>query len=144
MLIARSTILWEFYGVSAVLGLSRDVAVKIGSHIDYDNISTLEYIIKHAPNIPTSAIYGVLRTDNRTYLFMHRIKGGPLDALWPGLDEAQKISIRHQLTPMSKSLREIPRPPLEDGMFTLGGGNPRRCKDQRRNLFIATCPIASE
>jgi aminoglycoside phosphotransferase (APT) family kinase protein len=127
-----------------VLGLSPNVAVKIGSAIDYDHISTVEYINEHAPDVPTPAVYGVLKTDTRTYLFMTRINGVSLDKLWPALDEAQKTSIRDQLTPIFKQLRAIPRPPLEDGKFTLGGGRPRRCKDMRRQERIASYPIGSE
>jgi hypothetical protein len=143
-LLARSTVLWEFYSVAAVLGLSPNVAVQIGSHIDYDRISTLKYINEHAPDVPTPAVYGVLRSKNRTYLFMARINGVSLDNLWPAMNEAQKISSRDQLTPLFKSLRAIPMPPSEDGKLTLGGGQPRRCKDQCREVRIASHPIGSE
>jgi hypothetical protein len=126
MLLAQSTVLFESYQ-KAVLGLSPDIAVKIWFEIECDHIRTLEYINKHAPDVPTLTVYGFLKTHSLTYLFMTRIDGASLDTLWPALDEAQKKSVRDQLTSIFKSLRAIPGPPLEDGKPTLGGGCLRRC-----------------
>jgi hypothetical protein len=126
MLLAQSTVLFESYQ-KAVLGLSPYIAVKIWFEIECDHIRALEYINKHAPDVPTPTVYGFLKTHSLTYLFMTRIDGASLDTLWPALDEAQKKSVRDQLTSIFKSLRAIPGPPLEDGKPTLGGGCLRRC-----------------
>lgn len=90
--LAQSTILRQLVS-TAVLGLDPEVVVKIEHSIDVNHISTLNYIKEHAPNIPTPDVYGVLATDTRTYLFMSRIHGEPLDKLWATLSETQKSSI---------------------------------------------------
>ncbi|KAF8247890.1 hypothetical protein K440DRAFT_643505 [Wilcoxina mikolae CBS 423.85] len=142
-ILAESTVIWQL-GSSAVLGLSHDVAVKIGYSIDYGYISTMNYIKENASGVPTPDMYGVLAAKNRTYLFMSRIHGVSLDKLWAGMSHTQKASIQYQLESVFQSLRAIPGPTLEDGCPTLGGGCPRRCKDMRRHERVATVPIVNE
>ncbi|KAL4744484.1 hypothetical protein BDW72DRAFT_188410 [Aspergillus terricola var. indicus] len=77
-------------------------------------------------------------------MFMSRVPGDPLDKLWKFLDEHQKSSIRDQLDDIVKGYKAIPAPITDETNAVFGGGNPRRCKDARRELRVADYPISNE
>ena len=137
--IKNGDILWNL-GSTTVLGLDSSVAVKVGRSIDIAHISTLQYIQKHAPEVPTPDILGILKTDQNTYFFMSRIPGISLDVLWPKLRQLQKTSIQRQLNSIFGALRSIVRP-QGSGDAVLGGGSPLVCKDARRSERVAHEPI---
>ncbi|KAE8339172.1 hypothetical protein BDV24DRAFT_176164 [Aspergillus arachidicola] len=99
-----------------------------------------------SPDVFSPDIHGILPQSNskRIFLFMSRAPGEPLDTKWKYLDEAQKISIREQLESIMDKFRHLPAPPAEEADAVLGGGNPRRCKDVRRQIRVAEKPISNE
>lgn len=144
-LLASCEIIWHL-GSTAVLGLNSELIVKVGYDIDINHIHTLDYIKQQAPHTPIPEIHGVLQQSDgkRIFLFMSRLPGEPLDSKWKLLSTDQKISIKVQLGAIVADFRSIPAPPAEEVNAVLGGGNPRRCKDTRRHVRIATGPISNE
>jgi len=142
-LLAQSSVIWEL-GRLAVLQLSPQIVVKAGVGLDVEHVDTLDYIKQHAPAVPIPDVLGILSAEDTIYLFQTWIEGDPLDKLWPSLTKTQKTSIQNQLSTVFADLRSIPRYLDNDGKLTLGGGNPRRCKDMRRELRTAHGPISNE
>ncbi|KAL4914611.1 uncharacterized protein ASPGLDRAFT_43201 [Aspergillus glaucus CBS 516.65] len=144
-LLASCEIVWHL-GSTAVLGLNSELIVKVGYDIDINHIHTLDYIKQQAPDTPIPEIHGILQQSDskRIFLFMSRLPGEPLDSKWRLLNTDQKTSIKVQLGAIVKNFRSIPAPPAEEANAVLGGGNPRRCKDTRRQVRIATGPISNE
>ena len=144
-LLASCEIIWHL-GSTAVLGLNSQLIMKVGYDIDINHIHTLDYIKQQAPHTPIPEIHGVLQQSDskRIFLFMSRLTGKPLDSKWKLLSTDQKISIKVQLEAIIANFRSIPAPPAEEANAVLGGGNPRRCKDTRRHVRIATGPISNE
>ena len=144
-LLASCEIIWHL-GSTAVLGLNSQLIMKVGYDIDINHIHTLDYTKQQAPHTPIPEIHGVLQHSDskRIFLFMSRLTGKPLDSKWKLLSTDQKISIKVQLEAIIANFRSIPAPPAEEANAVLGGGNPRRCKDTRRHVRIATGPISNE
>ncbi|PLB53478.1 hypothetical protein P170DRAFT_348993, partial [Aspergillus steynii IBT 23096] len=96
--------------------------------------------------IPIPEIYGILqeKDSKRRFLFMSRAPGEPLDSRWDSLDKAQKPSVQMQLDSMMRDLRSIRLPPSMDGDAVLGNGKPRRCKDARTQMRVASEPVSDE
>ncbi|KAL5332705.1 hypothetical protein BJX70DRAFT_383341 [Aspergillus crustosus] len=143
--IDKCKIIWQL-GSTAVLGLDSQLVMKVGQDIDVGHIPTLDYIKKQAPQLPIPEFYGILQQadGNRTFVFMTRVPGEPLDSKWRSLNSNQKASISEQLNAIVRGFRYISAPPSEDPRAVLGGGSPRRCKDARRQLHIADGPISNE
>lgn len=89
-------------------------------------------------------IFGLLVSGSIKFLFMTYFPGETLEKVWPILSPAQKLEVRDQLNPMLKALRNVPEPPLEEGQSALGGGTPRRCKDNRYMTRTAGKQITNE
>ncbi|PGH14752.1 hypothetical protein AJ80_05796 [Polytolypa hystricis UAMH7299] len=96
----------------------------------------MNYIKKRAPQLPLPDIHGALQAGRRSFVFMTRIKGEPLDQVWKTLNKTQKESIKEQLGSMFSRIKSLPPPPNESDAM-LGGGIPRRCKDARRHIRVA-------
>jgi hypothetical protein len=141
--IAKSDLIWVL-GSTVVLGLSPAIVMKAGYGLDTDHISTMNYIKQHAPGLPIPEIYGTLQAECRSFVFMTRIKGDPLDKVWKSLSQVQKHSIKEQLAPMFAVLRSLRPPTSDEPHAILGGGTPRRCKDARRDIRLAGRPIENE
>ncbi|KAJ0418480.1 kinase-like domain-containing protein [Aspergillus carlsbadensis] len=143
--VQESEVIWQL-GSSAVLGLDSRLVMKVGQDIDISHIPTLDYVKQQAPRLPIPEIHGVVQQadGNRTFVFMTRIAGEPLDSKWRSLDRIQKASISEQLDTIMRGFRLLPAPPSDDPRAVLGGGNPRRCKDARRQLRTADEPITNE
>ncbi|RJE22447.1 hypothetical protein PHISCL_05224 [Aspergillus sclerotialis] len=144
-LVAFSEIIWHL-GSTVILGFDSKLVIKVGQDIDISHISTVNYIKQQARELPIPDIHGILQQPDgsRTFLFMSRVSGEPLDSKWNLLDERLKVSIKDQLDVIFKNFRFISPPPTEDPHAVLGGGNPRRCKDARRELRVAEQPISNE
>lgn len=144
-LVACSEIIWHL-GSTAVLGLDSELVMKVGQDIDVGHISTIDYIKNQAPDLPIPDVHGILQQPdgNQTFLFMSRVSGEPLDSKWNLLDENLKMSIKDQLDVIFRKFRFISPLPTDDPHAVLGGGNPRRCKDARRELRVAEQPISNE
>lgn len=77
---------------TGVLGLTPELVLKVSYDIDIHQLSTVEYIRQQASDIPIPDIHGILRETNstRTFVFMSRVPGQPLDSVWTSLDKEQK------------------------------------------------------
>lgn len=139
--ISHGRVLWNL-GNTFVLDIGSSVAVKIGSSIDIDHIATIKYIKSQAPEVPIPNVLGVLRTDQKTYLFMSRAQGLPLDKIWCDLNTSQKTSVQRQLDSIFRALRRIP--PSSELTEPLGGGVPPRCKDMRRFERVSPTTLREE
>ncbi|OJJ70229.1 hypothetical protein ASPBRDRAFT_197916 [Aspergillus brasiliensis CBS 101740] len=144
-LILRSDILWH-WGSTAVLGLTANLAVKLGDHIDVDHLAMVEEIKHQNLRIPIPDTHGVLQQPGtmRTFIFMSRVPGEPLDSIWERSSPHQKASIREQLNVIFSDLRSLPFTPSDGPGAVYGGGTPRRCKDIRRKTRVADTPISNE
>lgn len=144
-LLPLSEVVWHL-GSTAVLGLDSALVMKVGYDIDIDHLPTLDYIKQQAPRVPIPDIHGILQQpgSKRIFLFMSRVSGEPLDSIWKSLGEGQKASIREQLDAIIDDFRSIPAPPTKEADAVFGGGNPRRCKDARRQVRVAERPINNE
>ncbi|KAK2798838.1 hypothetical protein FQN50_008699 [Emmonsiellopsis sp. PD_5] len=141
--IARSDIIWQL-GSTVVLALDSGIVMKFGYGIDTDHIPTMEYIKNRARQLPIPEIHGVLRAGRRSFVFMTRIQGEPLDQIWKTLCKTEKESIKQQLESIFSSVRSLPPPPSDEPRAVLGGGVPKRCKDARRDIRVAEHPIENE
>ncbi|PYH63730.1 uncharacterized protein BO88DRAFT_430108 [Aspergillus vadensis CBS 113365] len=133
-LILNSDILWHF-GSTAVLGLTPNLALKLGTYIDVDHLAMLEDIRRQNLRVPIPDTHGVLQQTGttRNFVFMSRVPGQPLDSLWKMLSPYQKAD-----------LRSLPFTPSNEPGAVYGGDTPRRCKDTRRETRVADTPISNE
>ncbi|KAJ5784020.1 uncharacterized protein N7518_009697 [Penicillium psychrosexuale] len=144
-LVATSEVIWHL-GSTAVLGLNPEIVMKAGNDIDINHIHTLDYIKHHAPRVPIPDIHGVLQepNSNRIFLLMSRAPGEPLDSKWRYMGENEKASIREQLDTIVGYFRFLPAPASDETHAVFGRGNPRRCKDARRQIRVAQGCISNE
>lgn len=86
-------------GSTAVLGLNKEILMKVGYGIDIGHVLPLKYIKQHSPHLPVPDIYGIIRQPdtNRNFIFMTRVPGEPLNTIWNTLSVNQKSSIKRQL-----------------------------------------------
>ena len=117
--------------------------VKVAQSLDPDHIDNIQYVATHVPELPIPHCLGVLRSDQRIYLFMSRATGTTLESVWPDLSATQKISVQEQLNSLFQHLRT---PTAEDsgsgvrlGSFTSG-----LCKDVRRIKRVSSAPLRTE
>ena len=82
-----------------VIGISEEIAVKIGSDTDPDHINNLQYINDHVPGVPAPRFLGALRGDRnlqgyeematrilKTLVYRSGIEGLPLPGTRQDLD----------------------------------------------------------
>ncbi|RDH35395.1 hypothetical protein BDQ94DRAFT_158235 [Aspergillus welwitschiae] len=144
-LILRSDILWQ-WGSPAVLGLTRNLALKLGNYIDVNHLVMVEEIKHQTLRIPIPEIHGVLQQSGTPwkFIFMSRVPGVPLDSIWKTLNPHQKASVQDKLNVIFSDLRSLPFSPSDEPGAVYGGGTPRRCKDTRRETRVADAPISNE
>ncbi|BCS02677.1 uncharacterized protein AKAW2_60941A [Aspergillus luchuensis] len=144
-LILHSDILWHF-GSTAVLGITPNLAMKLGNYIDVDHLAMVEDIKRQNLRVPIPDTHGVLQQTGttRNFVFMSRVPGQPLGSIWKTLSPYQKASVREQLNAIFSDLRSLPFTPSDEPGAVYGGGTPRRCKDTRRETRVADTPISNE
>lgn len=126
---------------AVVVGLTPLIALKVSQRSMIWYLETYEYIVWHAPTILVAKFLGVLTTDGFAYTFMQRVHGVRLDTIWGRLGQAEKDSIRQQLTEPFKLLRALRRP---TSSLALGTGSPPRCIDMRQYVRVSAERITSE
>ncbi|KAI4665178.1 uncharacterized protein J4E88_010626 [Alternaria novae-zelandiae] len=141
-LIRGGKILFQLHD-TFVIELGPSHVVKVAQSLDPDHIDNIQYVATHVPKLPIPHCLGVLRSDQRTCLFMSRATGTTLESVWPDLSTTQKTSVQEQLNSLFRLLRT---PTAEDsgsgvrlGSFTSG-----LCKDLRRNQRISSAPLRTE
>lgn len=157
--------LWKLHGTST-LAIGENEIVKIGTSLDPDGTTNLEYVNTQLPSIPTPSLLGCLRSGRRTYVFMSRAEGVTLESISPELSRTQKLSIQTQLNAMFQALRVRPTwldfwpcTMLGDVLSslqrlvwqqsqhvgpTIGSFVSMKCKDTRRLQRVSDVPIHSE
>lgn len=127
-------------GGVAVMKCSSDTVVKmIPNFEDFTEYTTLQYLRRHAPDIPIPEPLGAVISKQTAYIFMSFIPGPTLESVWAQLPDQQKISLSNQLSGILLELRQIPIP--KD--CTFGGVGGEGCKDSRRHTRISQTPIRS-
>ncbi|KAK3313307.1 hypothetical protein B0H66DRAFT_577388 [Apodospora peruviana] len=153
--INEGKVLWSLHGTS-VRTIGSEAVVKIGTGLDPDGITNLQYINTHAPQVPAPSCLGSLLSGKRTYVFMSRAEGVTLESVWPQLSAAHKSSVQQQLNSIFRLLRDdhddktIPdhdsQQQQQCDQGWIGSFVSRACKDMRRSLRIrdAAGPAWSE
>ena len=134
-LIDASEIIWQngARGGVAVMKCSENVVVKMVPNFeDYTEYTTMEYLERHAPDLPIPRPLGVLTSEKVTYMFMSFLPGPTLETVWSQLPKEQKTFISNQLSQILLRLRELETP--KGGQ--LGGVGGEGCKDTRRHTRI--------
>lgn len=104
---------------------------------DYTEHTMLQFLDKHAPEIPTAKPLGVLRIGKLSLIFSSCAPGQQLTNVWPQLQAQQKVSFMSQLSRIICDLRSVPCPPNQP----LGGVAGEGCKDARRHVRQNKTPI---
>ncbi|KAI4642607.1 uncharacterized protein J4E79_011489 [Alternaria viburni] len=126
-----------------VIEIGPSHVVKVAQSLDPDHVDNIQYLATHVPELPIPQCLGVLRSDQRTYLFMSRATGTTLESVWSDLSATQKKSLQEQLSSLFRLLRsptaEDSRSGVQLGSFTSG-----LCKDLRRTQRISSAPLRTE
>lgn len=134
-LIDASEIIWQngARGGVAVMKCSENIVIKMVPNFeDFTEYTTMEYLERHAPELPVPRPLGALASEQAAYIFMSFLPGPTLETVWPQLPNEQKVSISNQLSQILLKLRELSIP--KDGQ--LGGVGGEGCKDTRRHTRI--------
>ncbi|KAI2470470.1 hypothetical protein F4781DRAFT_441777 [Annulohypoxylon bovei var. microspora] len=114
-------VLWKLHD-TFVVGLSPSTVVKIGSSLDNDEITNLQYVNTHAPSVPSPTFSGSL------------------------LSTSQKSSIQKQPNKIFSDLRSDVLGPrrTEEGTRKIGSFKSATCKDLRRLERVCKRQVHSE
>ena len=98
--IKSSQIIWQSkacYG-HAVVRCSADIVAKIVPSLDdYTEYTSMQYLARHAPQIPVPKLLGLVVSNTTSYIFMSFIPGITIDKIWSKLSEQHRVSISDQL-----------------------------------------------
>jgi len=141
-LIRGGKILFQLHD-TFVIELGPSHVVKVAQSLDPDHIDNIQYVATHAPELPVPHCLGVLRSDQRTYLFMSRATDTTLESVWPDLSATQKISVQEQLNSLFRLLRTTTAENTGSGV-RLGSFTSGLCKDVRRTQRISSAPLRTE
>lgn len=126
-----------------VIDIGPSHVVKVALSLDPDHIDNTQYLAAHVPELPIPHCLGVLRSDQRTYLFMSRALDTTLESVWPELSTTQKLSVQEQLNSLFRLLRTRTAENSESGV-RLGGFVSGLCKDIRRAHRTSSRPLRTE
>lgn len=126
-----------------VISIGPSHVVKVALSLDPDHVDNTQYLATHVPELPIPHCLGVLRSGQRTYLFMSRAPGTTLESIWPELSTTQKISVQEQLNSLFRLLRTQAADDSESDV-RLGGFVSGLCKDIRRAHRISSGTLHTE
>ncbi len=107
-LFSASEKLWDFPLRGAVFKCSDEVVAKVINGLrNSTEYTSMQYLYKHAPDIPAPLPHGVVKLGNFWAIFMTYIPSITLEKAWPSLDHEQKVSIQHQLNDILTRMREM-------------------------------------
>ncbi|RMZ74544.1 phosphotransferase enzyme family [Pyrenophora seminiperda CCB06] len=135
-------ILFQLYN-TFVIDIGSSHVVKVALSLDPDHIDNTQYLATHVPELPIPHCLGVLRSGQRTYLFMSRALGTTLESVWPELSITQKTSVQEQLNSLFRVLRTQAAEDFESGV-RLGSFVSGLCKDMRRTPRISSGTLRTE
>lgn len=124
----------------SVVKCNSSIVVKILPGLeDHTEYTTMQYLMKHAPDIPAPRPLGMMTSEATSYIFMSFIPGITPDKIWTSLSERQKDLISDQLNDLLLKLRNLQKPDL----LPLGGVGGEGCKDTRRHTRSCRKVIAT-
>lgn len=92
----------------SVVKCNSSIVVKIlPGQEDHTEYTTMQYLMKHAPDIPEPRPLGMMTSEAISYIFMSFIPGITLDKIWSSLSERQKDLISDQLNDLLLKLRNL-------------------------------------
>ena len=141
-IIEASEVIWKngLSGGIAVMKCGSDTVVKmIPNFEDFTEYTALQYLRRHAPDVPIPEPLGAITSKQTAYIFMSFIPGPTLESVWAQLANEQKVSLSNQLSGLLLELRQIQIP--KD--CTFGGVGGEGCKDSRRHTRISQKRIRS-
>lgn len=126
--------LWESPARGVVVKCNEDIVAKVVTgNKDYTEYTSMQYLMKHAPDIPAPRPHGLVAFGPFRVIFMSYIPGTPLAQAWPGLSHKEKLSIRRQLDEIFCRLRTLRQ--IDGNM--LGGV----CGEGAKELRIDECAL---
>ena len=124
--------LWECPIRGAVLKCSDEIVAKVIKGLnDSTEYTSMQYLVEHAPDIPSPRPHGLIDFAPFKVIFMSYIPSVTLTKTWPTLTYEQKVSVQHQLDDIFGRLRKLKQP---DGSI-LGGVGGEGVKDLHRELY---------
>ncbi|KUL81566.1 hypothetical protein ZTR_09938 [Talaromyces verruculosus] len=134
--------LWENPVRGIVVKCNNEIVAKvITGNTDYTEYTSIEYLMKKAPDIPAPRPHGLIAFGPFRVMFMSYIPDMTLTQAWPSLSDKEKLSIQRQLDSIFCRLRAI----RQDDSNMLGGVCGEGVKELRVNecaLFTGITTIA--
>jgi hypothetical protein len=117
-LLWHSPKLWENPVRGVVVKCNEDIVAKVVTgNNDYTEYTSMQYLMKWAPDIPAPRPHGLVAFGPFRVIFMSYIPGTTLTQAWPNLLHEEKLSIRRQLDEIFCRLRTL----RQDDGNALGG-----------------------
>lgn len=130
--------LWESYVRGVVVKCNENIVAKVlTGNEDYTEYTSMQYLMRQAPDIPAPRPHGLIAFEPFRVLFMSYIPGTTLTHAWPGLSHEDKLSIQRQLDGIFRRLR-ILRPEQDDNGSTMLGGV---CGEGAKELRVDECAL---
>jgi hypothetical protein len=128
--------LWENPVRGVVVKCNDKIIAKvITGNNDYTEYTSMEYLARKAPDIPSPRPHGLIALGPFRVIFMSYIPEMTLTQAWPKLSCREKSSIQHQLDGIFRRLRNI-RP--DDGNNAVLGGV---CGEGVKELRVDECAL---
>lgn len=126
--------LWESPVRGVVVKCNEDIVAKVVTgNKDYTEYTSMQYLMKQAPDIPALRPHGLVAFGPFRVIFMSYIPGTTLAQAWPGLLYEEKLSVQRQLDEIFCCLRTLRQ---NDGN-ALGGV----CGEGAKELRIDECTL---
>jgi aminoglycoside phosphotransferase (APT) family kinase protein len=131
-LVQNSNVIWQSDADHRrkVIQVQNDIVVKVIPQIrDYTEVSSLQFLAQHCPDIPAPRFLGFVLGGTTGYIFMTRIHGTTLERVWKDLSYEQKCCLQGQLQSVISQMRAVQNPSKN----VLGGVGGEGCKDARQS-----------
>lgn len=103
-MLAQPDKLWEDPLRGVVLKCNDDLAVKVvRGYNDHTEYTSMQYLAKHAPDIPAPKPHGFIKLGRIHVIFMSIT----LEKVWDNLTDRNKTSIQHELNEIFLKLRKL-------------------------------------
>ncbi|GFG16442.1 hypothetical protein IFM61392_09509 [Aspergillus lentulus] len=117
-LLWNSPKLWENPVRGVVVKCNEDIVAKVVTgNDDYTEYTSMQYLLKWAPDIPAPRPHGLVAFGPFRVIVMSYIPGTTLTQAWPKLVHEEKLSIQRQLDEIFRRLRAL----RQDDGNALGG-----------------------
>ncbi|PLB48814.1 hypothetical protein P170DRAFT_407493 [Aspergillus steynii IBT 23096] len=102
--------MWENVVRGVVVRCSDEIIAKvIDGRIDYTEYTSMQYLMKWAPDFPAPKPHGLIQYGVFRVIFMTYIPDTTLTTVWPDLTHENRLSIRDQLNELFIQLRALPQ-----------------------------------